>query len=119
MKWKVERKITLTNHHIVELHNIPHVIFANLEDLTINGYEGTMLPNWETSLTKLKKLSLGVLRKLEHLPPLGDLPLLESLTMGSVPRFKKVGIEFFSFFLVVYFNGSYVLFMRSTNFTFQ
>ena len=64
MKWKVERKITLTNHHIVELHNIPHVIFANLEDLTINGYEGTMLPNWKTSLTKLKKLSrcLGKVR---------------------------------------------------------
>ena len=98
MKWKVERKITLTNHHIVELHNLLHVIFANLEDLTINGYEGTMLPNWETSLTKLKKLSLGVLGKLEYLPPLGDLPLLESLTIGSVPRFKKVGIEFFSFF---------------------
>ena len=98
MKWKVERKITLTNHHIVELQNLPHVIFANLEALTINGYEGTMLPNWETSLTKLEKLSPGVLGKLEHLPPLGDLPLLESLMIGSVPRLKRWVLNFSLFF---------------------
>ncbi|KAL4636643.1 hypothetical protein ACB092_03G023600 [Castanea dentata] len=66
----------------------------DLEDLTIKNYLApTMFPNWMMSLTNLKKLEIRDL-SLEHLPPLGKLLFLESLTIRSVGRLKKVGVEF-------------------------
>ncbi|XP_050273294.1 putative disease resistance protein RGA3 [Quercus robur] len=65
----------------------------NLEDLTIGRYQGlTMFPNWMLSLTKLKKLDIYALN-LECLPPLGKLPLLNSLRIKS-NYLKNVGDEF-------------------------
>ena len=69
----------------------PH---PDLEMLVIYGYKGTMYPNWITYLTKLKRLELWECDKLEHLPPLGKLPFLESLTILSASSLKKVGVEF-------------------------
>ena len=56
----------------------------HLESLRIELYMGTRLsPNWMTSLTTLKKLTLSACLKLEWLPPLGKLLLLESLVIAS------------------------------------
>ncbi|XP_075657208.1 putative disease resistance protein RGA1 [Castanea sativa] len=66
----------------------------DLEDLTIQNYLApTMFPNWMMSLTNLKKLEIWDL-SLEHLPPLGKLLFLESLTIRDLGRLKKVGAEF-------------------------
>ncbi|KAK4587566.1 hypothetical protein RGQ29_018825 [Quercus rubra] len=66
-----------------------------LESLHIECYKGTTNPNWMMSkLNYLKTLSLSYCRNLEQLPPLGKLPLLEELTIRSVPKIRKVGDEF-------------------------
>ncbi|KAM3704495.1 hypothetical protein ACB098_03G007900 [Castanea mollissima] len=66
----------------------------NLENLAIRNYQGpTMFPNWMISLSSLKNLEISNL-SLEHLPPLGKLMFLESLTIREVWRLKKVGVEF-------------------------
>ncbi|GKV30492.1 hypothetical protein SLEP1_g39297 [Rubroshorea leprosula] len=50
-------------------------------------------PSWTTPLTNLKKIDiLG--SDVEHLPPLGKLPSLESLTIDCMWKVKKVGVEF-------------------------
>jgi hypothetical protein len=53
-----------------------------------------MSPNWTMSLTKLKTLYLYFFKNLEHLPPLGKLPVLESLRIGGFNSLRKVGVEF-------------------------
>uniref|UniRef100_A0A2N9GFW4 Rx N-terminal domain-containing protein n=1 Tax=Fagus sylvatica TaxID=28930 RepID=A0A2N9GFW4_FAGSY len=58
-------------------------------------YRGTtMSPNWTMSLTKLKTLRLDCFKNLEHLPPLGKLPVLESLIIRRFNSLRKVGVEF-------------------------
>ncbi|XP_050273498.1 putative disease resistance protein RGA3 [Quercus robur] len=65
----------------------------NLEDLSILYYKGPTLSPWMVSLTNLKKLYFeGLL--IEHLPPLGKLPALTSLTIRMINRLKKLGVEF-------------------------
>uniref|UniRef100_A0A2N9HTE0 NB-ARC domain-containing protein n=1 Tax=Fagus sylvatica TaxID=28930 RepID=A0A2N9HTE0_FAGSY len=54
----------------------------------------TMSPNWTMSLTKLKTLYLTDFKNLEHLPPLGKLPVLESLRITRCHSLRKVGVEF-------------------------
>uniref|UniRef100_A0A2N9G8R2 NB-ARC domain-containing protein n=1 Tax=Fagus sylvatica TaxID=28930 RepID=A0A2N9G8R2_FAGSY len=67
----------------------------NLKYLSIKWYKGTtMSPNWTMSLTKLKILYLNEFKNLEHLPPLGKLPVLESLIIESFESLRKVGVEF-------------------------
>jgi hypothetical protein len=67
----------------------------NLKYLSIVSYLGTtMSPNWTMSLTKLQTLSLDRFTNLEHLPPLGKLPVLESLIIYSFYSLRKVGVEF-------------------------
>uniref|UniRef100_A0A2N9IAI9 AAA+ ATPase domain-containing protein n=1 Tax=Fagus sylvatica TaxID=28930 RepID=A0A2N9IAI9_FAGSY len=67
----------------------------NLKYLYIMRYRGTtMSPNWTMCLTKLKTLYLSDFENLEHLPPLGKLPVLESLIITRFFRLKKVGVEF-------------------------
>ena len=69
----------------------PH---PELEVLDIMEYPGAKYPNWMMSLTKLKTLVLYYLITLQCLPPLGNLPFLETLTIWEMPNLKKVGIEF-------------------------
>jgi hypothetical protein len=66
-----------------------------LESLKNFDYLGTIVyPNWMMSLTKLKTLHLFVFSKLECLPPLGQLPSLETLKIWKLDSLKKVGVEF-------------------------
>ncbi|XP_044474265.1 putative disease resistance protein RGA3 [Mangifera indica] len=67
----------------------------NLEKLTISSYKGnTILPNWMMSLTKLKHLTLFYCNNCKHLPPLGELPSLEYLTIRGMDSLKNVTNEF-------------------------
>ena len=65
----------------------------NLEDLSIPYYKGPTMAPWMVSLTNLKKLYFDSLF-IEHLPPLGKLPLLKSLRICEINRLKKLGVEF-------------------------
>lgn len=68
----------------------------HLEILEIGDYLGTKVdPNWMMSnLTNLKSLSLRGCWKLDHLPPLGKLPLLQVLTIKFAANVGMVGEEF-------------------------
>ena len=67
----------------------------NLKYLSILDYRGTtMSPNWTMSLTQLKTLYLSDFRNLEQLPPLGKLPVLESVIIRRFNSLRKVGVEF-------------------------
>ncbi|KAF9671838.1 hypothetical protein SADUNF_Sadunf12G0090600 [Salix dunnii] len=57
---------------------------SHLERLSINGYGGTILPNWMMALTRLQELQLRYCQNVEVLPPLGRLPNLESLVLFRV-----------------------------------
>ncbi|KAL9463498.1 hypothetical protein AB3S75_001329 [Citrus x aurantiifolia] len=66
----------------------------NLESLEIWEYKGkAVFENWIVSLNKLKKLFLINCYNCEIMPPLGKLPLLESLKIRNM-NVKKVGDEF-------------------------
>ncbi|KAJ6892244.1 disease resistance protein RGA3 isoform X6 [Populus alba x Populus x berolinensis] len=71
--------IDLQNGILIEALRPP----SDLEDLTIDGYEGLELPNWMMTLTRLQVLTLRHCSNLEFLPPLGRLPNLESLEVSS------------------------------------
>ncbi|KAL5822734.1 hypothetical protein ACOSQ3_020651 [Xanthoceras sorbifolium] len=67
----------------------------NLENLRIFRCRSiTLSPHWMLSLTQLKSLTLGGCLKCEHLPPLGKLPRLESLSIIDMGSVKRVGNEF-------------------------
>ncbi|XP_030959650.1 putative disease resistance protein RGA3 [Quercus lobata] len=65
----------------------------NLEDLSIRYYKGPTMSPWMVSLTNLKNLNFEYLF-IEHFPPLGKLPVLESLRIERINRLKKLGVEF-------------------------
>ncbi|GKV30483.1 hypothetical protein SLEP1_g39286 [Rubroshorea leprosula] len=50
-------------------------------------------PSWTTPLTNLKKILIMDCH-VEHFPPLGKLPSLESLMVAWMWKVKKVGVEF-------------------------
>nr|XP_027060971.1 disease resistance protein RGA2-like [Coffea arabica] len=76
----------------------PH---PNLKDLAISGFKGSRFPSWMvakdrvTVLRNLVRLTLEELGKCEQVPPLGDLPCLESLEMVSLHNVKRIGAEFY------------------------
>ncbi|CDP14811.1 unnamed protein product [Coffea canephora] len=76
----------------------PH---PDLKSLAIRGFEGSRYPSWMvakdhlTVLRNLVHLTLGGLGKCEQVPPLGDLPCLESLKMISLHNVKRIGAEFY------------------------
>ncbi|GLT87457.1 hypothetical protein SLE2022_055390 [Rubroshorea leprosula] len=81
----------------------PSIVFealklpSNLETLELCGYQSTfsfIQPSWMVSLTKLKELVILKFVNVEHLPPLGKLPSLESLNVSVMEKVKKVGVEF-------------------------
>ncbi|OMO58002.1 hypothetical protein COLO4_34932 [Corchorus olitorius] len=71
------------------LHPPPH-----LHSLCIRFCQSPAYPNWMTSLTLLRSMELYGCFNWESLPPLGKLPLLESLTVKFLNNVKKVGEEF-------------------------
>ncbi|KAK3219900.1 hypothetical protein Dsin_013870 [Dipteronia sinensis] len=67
----------------------------NLEKLVLMGYRGiTMSFDWMAPLTQLRKLTLEDCINCEHLPPLGKLPLLQTLEIRGMRGLKRVGNEF-------------------------
>ncbi|WJZ94960.1 hypothetical protein VitviT2T_013766 [Vitis vinifera] len=72
----------------------PH---QNLKSLKISYYSAaTEFPSWiaASSLAQLKKLQIMHCAQVTYLPPLGELPLLESLIIEHMKRLKYVGGEF-------------------------
>ncbi|KAL6335491.1 hypothetical protein AAG906_029734 [Vitis piasezkii] len=72
----------------------PH---QNLKSLKISHYDAaTEFPSWiaASSLAQLKKLEIVYCAQVTCLPPLGELPLLESLIIEHMKRVKYVGGEF-------------------------
>ncbi|XP_034680288.1 putative disease resistance RPP13-like protein 1 [Vitis riparia] len=72
----------------------PH---QNLKSLKISHYHAaTEFPSWiaASSLAQLKKLEIRHCAQVTYLPPLGELPLLESLIIEHMKRLKYVGGEF-------------------------
>ena len=71
----------------------PH---PNLKSLCIASYQVREWPKWmiEPSLLQLTHLHLSSCIECQCLPPLGELPLLESLNIYSLWRVKYVGGEF-------------------------
>ncbi|XP_012856114.1 PREDICTED: putative disease resistance protein RGA3 [Erythranthe guttata] len=70
----------------------PH---PNLQQLTIRFYNGSRLPGWIVSpLNQLTSIGLYSCEFLVSLPPLGKLPLLETLWIEGLPKLEYVGREF-------------------------
>ncbi|KAL7099932.1 hypothetical protein ACP275_09G117700 [Erythranthe tilingii] len=78
-------------HEVLDaLH--PH---PNLQQLTIEGYNGSRLPEWIVSpLNQLTSIELDNCEFLVSLPPLGKLPLLETLSIKCLYELEYVGREF-------------------------
>ncbi|KAL7099157.1 hypothetical protein ACP275_09G065300 [Erythranthe tilingii] len=70
----------------------PH---PNLQQLTIGFYYGSRLPGWIVSpLNQLTSIVLFYCERLPSLPPLGKLPLLETLSIQNLCELEHVGREF-------------------------
>ncbi|CDP14728.1 unnamed protein product [Coffea canephora] len=77
----------------------PH---PDLKSLAIWGFQGSRYPSWMVAkdhltvlLRNLVEIKLRGLGKCEQVPPLGDLPCLESLEMESLHNVKRIGAEFY------------------------
>ncbi|PON86941.1 LRR domain containing protein [Trema orientale] len=70
---------------------------TNLKKLKIQEYGGTTFPNWlgNQTLCNLVELSLEHCNFCHTLPPLGELPSLNSLRIGYFDAVVKVGLEFY------------------------
>ncbi|XP_073307713.1 putative disease resistance RPP13-like protein 1 isoform X1 [Primulina huaijiensis] len=69
----------------------------NLRKLKIDSYKGVNFPDWigDPLYRKLTSLYLVNCAECSTLPPLGQLPGLEHLHIGGMPRIKCIGIEFY------------------------
>ncbi|AQK66854.1 L-zip+NBS+LRR-like protein [Zea mays] len=69
-----------------------------LEHFELLGYHGSEFPEWMLNLTtilpNLVHLKLSGLATCDHLPPLGQLPNLQSLVIECIPNVKAVGEVF-------------------------
>ncbi|XP_028782692.1 putative disease resistance RPP13-like protein 1 [Neltuma alba] len=77
----------------------------SVEELTIEGYRGTKFPKWLLGvahvLPNLVSLHLGGNNDVSLLPPLGQLPSLQKLTINGFDGIKAIGEEFYG-------NGSLI-----------
>ncbi|XP_066371681.1 putative disease resistance protein RGA3 isoform X1 [Miscanthus floridulus] len=69
-----------------------------LEHFELLGYHGSEFPEWMLNLTtilpNLVHLKLSGLATCDHLPPLGQLPKLQSLVINNIPNVKAVREDF-------------------------
>jgi hypothetical protein len=72
----------------------PH---SNLKSLTINNYGGESLPDWvgHHSFSNIASLRLENCKHCHNLPPLGQLPCLQDLSVFGFERVVKVDCEFY------------------------
>ncbi|KAL6269914.1 hypothetical protein ACE6H2_026825 [Prunus campanulata] len=68
----------------------PH---KNLKKLVINGYPGIKFPDW--ALPNLVAADFIDCRSCEHLPALGNLPLLKTLSLQGMHGLKSIGTKFY------------------------
>ncbi|XP_056161611.1 putative disease resistance protein RGA1 [Syzygium oleosum] len=72
----------------------PH---SNLQELMIRGYKGESFPRWMmdslvSSLPNLVEVGFSSCRRCKHLPPLGQLPRLKSLSIWELPELEDIGL---------------------------
>ena len=92
--WKVDTNAS--ESHIIVLDNLqPH---SNLRSLTIDGYGGKSFPNWvgHPSFSNIASLRLSSCVHYCNLPPLGQLPSLQDLSIFGFHGVVTVGHEFYS-----------------------
>ncbi|MED6189534.1 hypothetical protein PIB30_096836 [Stylosanthes scabra] len=72
----------------------PH---KDLKELNIEGYRGTMFPDWvgQSWYQKMTKLELRGCKNCWVLPSLGQLPSLVELCLSGFDMVKKIGAEFY------------------------
>nr|CAD1834383.1 unnamed protein product [Ananas comosus var. bracteatus] len=75
----------------------PH---QNLVNLVIEGYAGGKFPSWmmnriDSCLPNLVEIELVYMPRCSSLPPLGQLPFLEVLTVQYMPAITNLGAEFY------------------------
>ncbi|KAL8532067.1 hypothetical protein ACS0TY_008613 [Phlomoides rotata] len=81
LSWKKGIKMECAEHFEEVLQGLqPH---QNIEKISIASYHGSRFPGWMSTLVfqKLKEISLRDCPRCEHLPPLGKLPCLKSLSL--------------------------------------
>ncbi|KAK6933831.1 Rx, N-terminal, partial [Dillenia turbinata] len=68
-----------------------------LRNLVIEGYSDVTLPNWigDSSYSKLVELSLIDCKRCKSLPSLGQLPLLQKLTIKGMLEIETIGAELY------------------------
>ncbi|XP_059446574.1 putative disease resistance protein At3g14460 [Corylus avellana] len=93
LEWKVGNN-TLESHLIV-LESLQPL--SNLKSLVINGYGGKSFPNWvgHPSFSNIASLHLEDCKFCCSLPPLGQLPSLQDLSIAGLDRVVRLGCEFY------------------------
>ncbi|KAK4542322.1 hypothetical protein RGQ29_033197 [Quercus rubra] len=68
----------------------PH---PNLRKLELSLYMGVRIPSWVSSLTNLVHFRLFKNRRLQHLPPLNQLPFLKSVSLWEMEALEYISDE--------------------------
>ncbi|XP_050284562.1 putative disease resistance protein RGA1 isoform X2 [Quercus robur] len=68
----------------------PH---PNLKRLGLSDYMGVRIPSWVSSLTNLVHFELFRNERLQHLPPLNQLPFLKSVTLQCMEALEYIWID--------------------------
>ncbi|KAL0007305.1 hypothetical protein SO802_008807 [Lithocarpus litseifolius] len=68
----------------------PH---PNLKVLRLFYYMGVRIPSWVSSLTNLVHFELSYNRRLQHLPPLNQLPFLKSVKLWGMEALEYISDE--------------------------
>ncbi|KAK4592346.1 hypothetical protein RGQ29_016757 [Quercus rubra] len=68
----------------------PH---PNLKSLVLGSYMGVRIPSWVSSLTNLFSLLLYDNKRLQHLPPLNQLPFLKSVSLEGMEALEYISDE--------------------------
>jgi len=94
LEWKVDDTHALESHLIVLESLQPH---SNLRSLFINGYGGKSFPDWvgHPSFSNISSLHLNNCKFCCSLPPLGQLPSLQDLSIVGLNGVVTVGHDFY------------------------
>ncbi|KAL0007246.1 hypothetical protein SO802_008748 [Lithocarpus litseifolius] len=68
----------------------PH---PNLKALELRNYMGVRIPSWVSSLTNLVSFQLYANMRLQHLPPLNQLPFLKSVNLELMEALEYIWID--------------------------
>nr|XP_048318676.1 putative disease resistance protein At3g14460 [Ziziphus jujuba var. spinosa] len=95
LDWKGDDKDRKHDRDVLD-NLLPH---TNLKRLTVHGYGGTSFPDWLRGHTfsNIWFLRLENCKYCNSLPPLGQLPSLETLEIHVLNRVVNVGAEFYGF----------------------